>query len=245
MKKLHTIIFILISMLSLQASVCAQQQTWTLADGTSFEGEVVKIFSKDVAFKNAKGTIKKIPLDRFSQESLTRIELEHPPTLSFNLIKDLEKVNFPSGIRDDTQRPAERRGYYGVRIKQTSAGAYNHELFLELYIIGSERYGDKLILLDRQEASFFLTEENNREFEFRSEHKVVLQNYLIFNDPRGEDYFGYLVVVKDSRGETIAYDTSHNFLFENIDNLRERYIWNFMDKNCVRVFPTRPPYYSN
>ena len=229
-------------MFVLQGSVRAELRTWPLADGTSFEAELVRVFAVEVAFKNARGKITKIPFERFSQESRTRIELEHPPKLSFNVIKDLDNVVFPAGYSEVTQRPPEKRGHYGVRIKQTSTGNYNHELTLELFIIGTERLGEKLILLDRQKASFVLTEQDKREFEFRSEREVVLRNYVVSNTPRGETYYGYLIIVKDERGKIIAVNNSHNFLFKNIKNLNERYVGNYMEDDCVREFPTRPAF---
>jgi hypothetical protein len=234
-------IFLLVYAFALTGSVRAEQRTWTLTDGATFEAELVTVFSVEAAFKNARGKITKIPLERFSQESRTLIELEQPPKLSFDIIKDLETVLFPAGYSTATQRPPEKRGHYGVRIKQTSAGGYNHELFVELFIIGTERLGEKLILLDRQKASFFLTKENDKEFEFRSEHEATLRKFVVSGSPRGETYYGYLVMVKDMRGEIIAVKHSHNF-FENIKNLSERYVGNYMDDTCVRVFPTRPDF---
>ena len=219
--------------------VRAEPQVWTLADETTFEAELVSVYPTEIIFKNAQGEILKIPLERLSPESRTQIELENPPTLSIGLIKDRNAKVFPSGITMKTTRPPEVRCHYGVRIRQTSRGDYSQKLHMELFVIGIERLGDKYILLDRQNASFFLTKENNKEFEFRSEREVVLQNFYVDLVVRGEKYHGYLAIVKDVRGEIIAVDTSHNWLFENLDNLSERYANNFMDETCVRVFPTR------
>jgi hypothetical protein len=242
MKKMHyrKIIFLIVSAIAMRGPVSAEQRVWTLADGTTFEAELVKIFAVEVAFKNSRGKIKKIPLELFSPESRTLIELEHPPTLAFEVIKDRDTKVFPSGYSDLTQRPREERNHYGIRIKQTSTGNYNHELFLELFIIGRERLGNKFILFDHQTASFFLNKENDKEFELRDGREVVLRNYTVMNDPRGEKYYGYLVIVRDVRGEVIAKNNSHDWLFENRKTLSERYVGNYMDDTATRVFPTRP-----
>ena len=221
--------------------VPAELQMWTLGDGTTFEAELVTVFSTEATFKNARGKVRKVPLDRFSEDARTRIELERPPRLSFEFLKGRDGKIFPQGISELTQRPPEVRCHYGMRIKQASSGNYNHELYLELFVVGRERLGDKFILLDHQNASFFLTRENEKEFEFRSEREVVLQNYTVVGSARGEKYQGYLAIVKDARGKVIAVDTSHNWLNENIENLRKRHVGNYMDDTCTRVFPTRPP----
>jgi len=234
------IVIFVAALLSVAGSVSAERRVWSLADGTTFEAELMTVFATEAVFKNARGSVHKIPLNLFSPESLNRIELENPPKLSFDFIKSEDSIVFPAGVNEATQRPSEERCHYGIRIKQKSSGNYKHELHVELFVIGKERYGDKLILLDRQETSFFLTAENKKEFEFRSKREVALQNYEVEGHIRGERYHGYLAVVKDERGEVIEVDTSHDYLYENIKALRERYVGNFMDETCVRVFPTRP-----
>ena len=216
---------------------------WDKADGFSFEAELITISAGEAGFKSEKGAIIRVPLAQLSESSRTRAELANPPRLSIDIIKDYNAITFPSGIRDVTQHPPERRAHYGMRIKQTSSGDYNHPLNAELFVIGRERLGDRLILFDRQSASFHLTRENRREFEFRSERVVRLRNYLMWDQPRGEDYFGYLIVVSDIQSNTVSVSSSHDFLYENLDNLKERYINNYMDETCIRVFPTRPPHY--
>ena len=221
--------------------VWAEPRVWTLVDETTFEAELVTVFPKEATFRTAKGKVLKIPIERLSPESLTQMELDNPPTLSIGIIKDRNAVVFRGGITMKTTRPPEVRCHYGMRIRQTSRGDYSRVLHAEMFVIGHERYGDKYILMDRQNASFFLTKENKKEFEFRSEREVVLQNFYVQKEVRGEKYYGYLIIVKDVRGDIIAVDSSHNWLFENLENLNERYAINFIDKTCVRVFPTRPP----
>lgn len=227
------------------ALLSAEPQVWTLIDGTTFEGEFISVYATDAAFRDEHGKVIKIPLDRFSEESRTRIELEKAPKLTFDLMKKRDHTVFPSGLYAWTQRPPETRVHYGVRVKQTSTGSYHHELFLELFVIGRERLGNKYILLDHQNVTFYLNKQDRgRKFEFWSDRQVVLRNYNVGNSVRGETYYGYLVVVKDLRGEKIAVASSHHWLLDRLDNLRERSAGNYMNKSCERVFPTRPPVYE-
>jgi hypothetical protein len=179
-------------------SASAEFRVWELSDGRGFEAELVNVFAGEAAFKMPGGEVRKIPLDRFSNESRVSIELEKPPKLSLGFIKDNDSKIFPQGINPDTQRPKEVRSRYGVRVKQTSTGDYNHELHIELFVIGKERLGEKYILLDRNTASFFLTDENRKQFEMRNDREVTLRNFTVGGSVRGEKYHGYLVIVKDT-----------------------------------------------
>lgn len=239
---IHSIVLITFSAVA-NNGFSGNLQTWDLIDGTTFEGEFVAVFPPDVAFKDASGNIRKIPMERFSEDSITRIELASPPKLSIDFINDRSSKNFPAGIRDATQRPPEIRSKYGVRVKKASAGNYTHRLYLEMFVIGKERIGDKYILLDRQSTSFVFTAKGNKEFVFRSEREVTLQHFYVAKEVRGETYFGHLIVVKDERGEMIAVKATRDWMIENIDALRERRVNNYIDESCERVYPTRPPVY--
>ena len=240
----NTYLKILIIYALFSASPClvfAKSCVWNLKDGTTIEAELVTVMSEKVVFKTVKGKVVKLPLDQFSDESVLRIELERPPTLDIEFINIRSKVNFPAGGKNATRSP-EIRAHYGVRIKQVNVGDYGHELNVDLFVIGSERLGEKYILLDRQSTAFTLTDENKRKFEFRSERVVALRNFVCGQDSkRGERYYGYLAIVKDVRGETIAVGTSHDWLYENIENLSKRAVGNYMDDTFARVYPTRPP----
>jgi hypothetical protein len=223
--------------LALPCFIYAESQTWTLADGTTFEAELLNIFSTKAKFKNAQGEVQDVTLDRFSEESRIRIELANPPRLDLDIIKDIENRIFPMGINPNCQRPNEDRGYFGVRIIDKSSHAYNHELYLDLFVIGAElNRGRNFILLYRKSTSFFLTRENRRTLELRGDREVAIQK----NHRFGEKYYGYIAIVKDTRGEIVAMRTTHDWLFECIETLSERYEGNFFDKSGARVFPTRP-----
>ena len=43
---------------------------------------------------------------------------------------------------------------FGAKMKQASAGSYNHELTMEFFAIAKELIGDKYILVDRQSSTF-------------------------------------------------------------------------------------------
>ena len=214
---------------------------WSLNDGQVFEADFVKVIARQAVVKNAKGKVIKIPLEALSSEDRSFVELSDPPELDINFTKKNRQKTFVMESHDaDNIRPPEVRSHYGVRLKQTSAGSYNHALKVELFAIGQERLGQKYILLDRQTTSFVPTKDNQRSHEFRSEREVVLENYEVDAEPRGETYSTYLITVTDERGEIIAFSGA-DWLYENLDSLKTLYPGCYMDKQCNRLFPTQPP----
>lgn len=229
-------------------SVCTGEELreWTLESGESFDAEYVITMGDKANFKLESGEMIKLEIDRLVAGDRLYIELANPPLLKteFTKLSDQKIYELIAGQADYTLRPPERWCRYGIRIKQVGGQPYKHELHAEFYAIGKEVTGERLILLDRQDAGHFvLNKENNWSFEFRSPKQVVLQNWTVLNEirKRGRKYYGFLILVRDSRGEIIAVDCSHNWLSENHEKLSERGIGNYMDRTCTRRFPTRPP----
>ena len=228
-------------------SVCtgAETRTWTLEDGSSLEAEYVIVMGGKVNLKLPAGKIIKLPLNQLIPEDRIHIELENPPVFRIDFVRnrDQEVFDLMPGQGNLLLRPPEYRCHYGVKIKQRDTYAYKHALRMEFFAIGKERAGAGLILIDHQDtASFLLTKENNWSYKFLSEREVVLQNNHQISDTMiyGRKYHGYLILLRDVRDKIIAVETSHDFLYENLENLAERGIGNYMDKTCTRIFPTRP-----
>ena len=232
----------------LSCSCCmADTRNWTLVDGRTVEGAFVTIMGSDYILLSPKGKRLKIPAQEFSQNDRLFVELSRPPKLKIDVIKNLKTITFWQGYYGKYPRAPERHGNFGIRVKQTSSGIYRHELKAELYVI-AQQIGvsdKKCFILDRQEITFQLSKENKRVYEFMSERQVRLQNWG-FSYPdskaveRGEIYYGYLVVITDSRGEIVVVKSSKSWWEENLENLRKLRVGNFLDKKCNRCFPGRP-----
>jgi len=211
-----------------------EMRIWTLAGDRTVEAKFMTVIGGKAVLKNAAGKVKKIPLDQLSAEDREYTELASPPVFNINFSRK-ERQEIFSGRYP---RASETRGSYGVRFKQTSPGFYNHELQAEMFVIGQQnsRLTGKYILYDRQKTAFTPTRENQRSHEFYSNKEVVMSGGL----RQGSKYQGYLVTLTDARGETVAVEASHKWLAKNLENLRNLKVGNYMDKDCRRVFPTRP-----
>lgn len=222
-------------------------RTWTFSDGRTLEAEFVRILFDKIVLKDAQGKEHTLPREMFVLSDADRefLELENPPVLDLLFRKSIEQKNF-SMIRGSENRPPEWRGQFGAKVVQKSSGDYGHELTVEFFAIGQEIKGDRYILLDRRSQTFTPTKANKRSVEFYSKRLVRmtdLWNGSTNYSRRGEQYYGFVITVRDKRGKLVAVDASNAWLTEHLDNLEKLRIGNYMDKTCIRTFPTRPQSY--
>ena len=221
-----------------------RMRTWLLAGDRTLEAEFVNTFGGKVVLKTAQGKMHKIPKNRLSAEDLEYAELAQPPVFNINFLKTSRQMNFHGGFYDIEwwDRHPEKEVRYGIQFKQTSAGEYNHDLHVEMFVVGKQQGRARYILLDHQKTTFNPASEEQRFYEFRSPEKVVLSRFRIYGieSECGVEYASYLVTVKDARGETIAVKSPSKWLVENLENLKRLSVGNYMDKTCTRTFPSRP-----
>lgn len=216
-------------------------RTWAGPDGKMLNAEFVSVIGNEVALKDSRGKLRKIPLAQLSGEDRLYIELARPPTFNIDFSKKSEQRFFKESTLIPGARwlPKHIDYVFSARLKQTSAGEYSHELSVEFFAIGEEIEGDNYILFDRQESHFTPTKENGRSHTF-SGKTVPLRESIIFVERRGQKYGGYLVVVTDLRGKIIDSGSSHKWLPGILDNLRELPVGRHFDKTGARVEPPRP-----
>ena len=216
-----------------------KMRMWTLLDGKTMEAEFVVVVGDKVLLKNSRGRQKKIPLAKFSRDDRTFIELALPPEFKIDFSKQSKQVVFVESTELSGFLPEQLDYVFTAKLKQSSAGVYNHELKVEYFAIGDEVEGDNFILLDRQESYFTPTKENARSYSF-SGPVIPLRETVIFVERRGQKYGGYLVVVTDSRGEIVDYGTSNEWLYDLLGTLRTFPLGKHFNKKGMRVEPPRP-----
>ena len=220
-------------------SIDEKMRSWTGTDGKVLDAEFVATISGKAVLKDSRGRQRKIPLDRLSPEDRKYIELTRPPAFNIDFSKKSSQYIGKMSPYNGRFPPKVLDYVFSTRLKQISAGTYNHELHVEFFAIGAENFGDHYILLDRQKSRFTPAKKDQKTHEF-SGKTVRLTSYELYGDFKGTKYSGYLVVVTDARGKIIHHQASSKWLFENLDNLRRLPVGRYMDKTCTRVFPTRP-----
>jgi hypothetical protein len=233
--------------LGLCVMASAEMRTWNFRTGEQLEAEFVKLYFGKIVLKDSAGKEWTLPVEDFvlSDEDKEFLALENIPELKLEFKKSITQKNF-TNVRYAEDRPPEDRASFGASVQQKGTGDYSFELSVEFFAIGKEIKGNRYILLDRSSDKFTLTKENKREFEFYSNRVVRLTDMWTNNETyseRGEQYFGFLVVVKDKRGKVVAMNASNDWLLEHLDNMEERMIGNYMDETCTRTYPTRPKSY--
>ena len=227
-------------------SAWSETRIWTFKNGETIEGKHISLVGQKVTL-SIDGDRQPIPLDSFSDEDIRLIQLLNPPKLDFEFTKKRERRRFPAVNFGNENKPQAYYYNFDVTITQASNISYPHELYVELFVIGREAYGHNRILIDYVESSFSL-DGLNSSFQLKSKRKVELYTFLIGGDAvartLGQEYDGYLVIVKDSRGEVIAHRTTAQNLFENLENLSALPIGAYFDKTCTRCSPTRPKPYG-
>lgn len=233
---------------SLTLCARAEMRTWTTLSGKTIAAEYVKVLFEDLILKDANGKELRIPLVDFSGEDLKYIELANPPELSVDFMKSANQEFVPTSPYNTTAPLNILIYQFGARVKQKDAKAYNHPLKVELYSFTQQRYDqDKYHLICRVESEpFVLSKANDRRYEFTDPRKYTVYsyefevNFLNWREKRGEKFAESLILVRDERGEIIAYNTTKNWLYSNLDKLEKLPIGAWLNDNCVRVHPTPP-----
>ena len=211
-------------------------------NGEPFEGEFVVVIGDKAVIQSVDGKQNKILLTQFTEEDLTFMELENPPTFKIDVSKASDQYSWPQKHKSHEahELPPCYDYEFTVKFKQTSAGSYDHELLVEVIVFGEEIDGDNFILLDRMESRFIPSQQKDLSYQFTG-RKVRLYDYEYKADGRrGQKYGGYLVVVTDARGKVIVHKSPQNWLYDIKEPLQELSLNAHFDKTGTRVFPPRP-----
>lgn len=234
----------LVVVFGLCTSALAEMRTWTFKNGQTLEAEYVGDFFNKIKLQSADGQEFTIPMEEFDLSDADKeyLELEHPPVFKLEFRKSVQRKNY-SMIRGLEDRPPDQLASFGAKVKQTSSGNYGYPLTVDFYALGDEIKGDRYILLDHATSSFVPSQAEKRTYEFYSKRIVRLTdqwNGSQYFSRRGEQYSGFLIVVRDKRGKVIAIDGSNDWAVEHFENLEKLKIGNYMNKECIRTYPSRP-----
>jgi len=222
-----------------------EPRTWTAMDGRTLEAEFVATIGGKAVLKNGEGKRFKIPLEQLSPEDRLHLDLADPPEflINFSKVSDFVPPPEPSPYQGTAQRPLKRTDYiFGAELKQRSPGTYPHQLHVEFFAFGEEIDGNNYVLLDRQQSAFTPSKENKGCHSSYSPKSIRLTASAMraASPIRGTKYGGFLIIITDERGKIIQHKTSHKWLFENLENLKNLPVGKHFDKRCIRVGPPRP-----
>ncbi|HSR88093.1 MAG TPA: hypothetical protein VLL07_03995 [Pontiella sp.] len=222
----------------------AEMRSWTTRSGETLEGEYVSLLFDQIVLKTPAGNRSKVPLAEVSPADRTYVELANPPELTVDFLESADQVIVkPSPIWVNSSPVTRLEHSFGARIKKTSVKEYPHDLTVEVFAFAQQIYDpSKYRLIFRSTSEpFRLTAEGRYRFEYRDAKSVPLTRYLLSGKyPRGQKMAESLVLVRDERGEIIAYNTTKNWLYTNLEKLMDIPVGGWMDKTCTRRHPTSP-----
>lgn len=216
MKKL---LFILCCCIWSQAS-CYEARVWTVAPGKYVKASYERMIFGRIQIRDEKKKQVQIPFDQLSKMDRQYIEMKVPPLFEINFRKK-------SRIRKlmEWTINGDRTTLYDCTVSLTKKSPLpsKAKLTVELYMVGEEVDGDHYILVQRDTSKFVFPEGKKSVYEyvvnevpFRRYEASWAQQSSKF---RGETYLGYMVVVLDSQGGLITYDTdmkTQNWLKEDV-----------------------------
>lgn len=246
MKSLYTVILAA----ALSTSFAAEARTWTAKNGQTIEGEYMSLSGDNVFIEKPDKTTIKLPMATLSEEDQLFIELENPPRLKVEKRESLKPVQYVAdpwisnfGGSVDNHAIFVTDAKFGAEVVQTSVQSYNHELVAEMYVLTKQVYDPSKyhIIANFTSKPFKLTKENKRRHLFEDDRVYKILKYNLYSTrKRGEALGEYLMLVRDSRGEIIAYDGTKNWLFKNLDKLEALPVGAWINDDCERVHPTSP-----
>jgi hypothetical protein len=222
----------------------AEMRSWTTRSGDVLEGEYVSVLFDQIVLKTPSGSRLKVPLAAVSEEDRNYVELANPPELTVDFLESADQVFIkPSPIWANSSPITQLNHSFGTRIKQTSIKEYPHDLTVEVFAFAQQVYDPNKyhFIYHGKSDPFRLTSEDRYRYEYRGEKGISLSRYLLSGQhPRGQKLAESLVLVRDERGEIIAYNTTKNWLYKNLEKLMTIPVGGWLDKTCTRRHPTSP-----
>jgi hypothetical protein len=228
----------------LEMNVSAESRFWTSTSGEVVEGEYIAVVFDHVVIKSSTGIQVKLPLKSVSDEDRRYVELVNPPELAVDFLESADQEFIkPSPIWVDNSPLTQLHHTFGARVTNAGMKGYDHELTVEVFALAQQVYDpDKYQLVFRGRSDpFRLTAANRFRYEYRGSKSVPLSRFLLAGEyPRGKKMAESLVLVRDERGEIIAYNTTKKWLYAHHGNLLEIPVGGWLDQTCTRRHPTSP-----
>jgi hypothetical protein len=229
----------------LTVSSYAEARRWTTTGGETLEAEYVRRVFDDVILKSPEGQETRIPISKLSDADREYLTLANPPKFSVDFLRSSKQEHTDTSPFLRGLPPKVLHYQFGARIKQPGAD-YPYPVTIEVYAFSNQRYDPSKYHLIAKEVSqpVIIQEHKENKYEFEGKNSVQLLSYQIevkwlgWRQDRGEEFAEMLALVRDQRGEIIAYNTTKNWLYDNFDKLSELPVGAWLNDECIRVHPT-------
>ena len=174
----------------------AEFRPWTDVKGRTFEAEYVRADDDLVVLRLHDDTEVKVPFEALCPEDQNQAMLQSPPRINIKagskVVRDAVKARAETDVRIEAVT-------IDIALQKASTEPYTLELTLDLVLVGKMQQFDRFLVIDRTRSPFRFTNENNGLYEIACGPVDVRK--VSGNANAGAEYEGYLIVVRDSRGE--------------------------------------------
>ena len=192
-------------------SLSAETRMWTGPDGKQFEGTYDKSLIGDVLIKDVKGKRHFLSINQLVKSDQDYIYSLVPPTVEIELEYETRQQPKTKWSRDDDDVTFYT---FTATLEKESRLPYRGRLSAELFVLADERSvlaKDHLVLMSYTKKNFTFPEQKVSQYQF-SVPDVLFNAYRASwvqgsVVERGKDYLGYILVISDSTGQMVAFDT--------------------------------------
>jgi hypothetical protein len=172
--------------------VRAEFRIWTDVNDNVLEGEFLVLSADLVVIQNQAGEKFSFKMEELSKEDQTYVESRLLPELDMDVSKIADTVSRGGRLENIQCRAV---------IRQTSCRPYKGELRASLMVIGENERDGSLYVENRQDIVFYLPDNRGDPIEF---HSQTCQFRRTSQNKPGRRYFGYLLIVKTEKGQTVT-----------------------------------------
>ncbi len=199
--KICLIYFILLGFIL--SATAAEMRIWEDKDGNRYEAEFVREFFDKMTLRCKDGTEVRIPVEDFSEHDQKYMRVKVPPQVVIDFSKSMWTKEKPPEMWETEDILLMVQGT--ATIHKESKRIFTSRLNAELFMIAKEVDGGNFILLSKTDSSFLLGDHNEDTHVFSSEPDFTRKyDEMGPSGWRGEQYAGYLIVVSDKDGNTLA-----------------------------------------
>ena len=180
-------------------SARAGYRAWSDVNGQAVEAEYVRLAADLVVLRKRDGNEVKVPLKNLCDEDRRYVLLLNPPALDIRVNDAIDGNTIRSREGSDARVESVS---IDVVLRKTSAEPYEAELSLDVIMLGRTLQLDRYVIIEHSKSTFGLTDVNKNLYEYKC-GPADIRN-MKGGRNQGVEYEGFVVIVRDSRGEVVS-----------------------------------------
>lgn len=246
-------LFMIVVVLSLSYRLQAEVRVWEDAKGHQYKAEFVHELFDKITLRDVTGMEFRLGVEELSELDQKYLRVKVAPEIKIDFSKTSSLKPKPKATMDlDNEMIMVITAK--VRLEKISNRPYTSRLYAVLYLIAKDRDESNYILLSKTDSDFLFTEKNLGQHIFQSDPCATRIFDEVDGRRRGEEYAGYLIVVRDFEDKIVAVKTDMPDWIVNYDvinSLRDVYMRGagslrsrYFDKTGHKESVPRPGYYT-